>query len=112
MHESCARCGRKFNRDPGYLLGSIYFNYGVTAMIVLVAYFSLYFSELLTANQLLVALTAFSVVFPVWFFRYARALWMAFDEVFDPWPNEEERRMLNVGQAFLPDMNDSSGKKA
>ena len=92
MHEACAYCGRKFNRDPGYLLGSIYFNYGVTALIVLIAYFSLYFSELLTSRQLLVALTVFSVVFPTWFFRYARALWMAFDELFDPWPNDAERR--------------------
>jgi hypothetical protein len=66
------------------MLGSIYFNYGVTAIIVLVAYFSFYFSELLSANQLLALLTAFSVVFPLWFFRYARALWMAFDELFDP----------------------------
>jgi hypothetical protein len=31
-------------------------------------------------------------VFPLWFFRYARALWIAFDEKWDPWPNEEERR--------------------
>jgi uncharacterized protein (DUF983 family) len=84
MHENCAHCGRKFNRDPGYMLGSIYFNYGVTAMIVLVAYFSFYFSELLTPNQSLALLTAFSIVFPLWFFRYARALWMALDELFDP----------------------------
>lgn len=92
MHETCSQCGRKFNRDPGYMLGSIYFNYGVTAMIVVVAYFSLYFSELLSPRQRLVALAAFCVVFPTWFFRYARALWIAFDELFDPWPNDEERR--------------------
>ncbi|MEX2168809.1 MAG: DUF983 domain-containing protein [Pirellulales bacterium] len=92
MYERCGHCDRKFNRDPGYMLGSIYFNYGVTAMIVLVVYFSLYFSELLSPRQRLVALAAFCVVFPTWFFRYARALWMAFDELFDPWPNDEERR--------------------
>lgn len=81
-----------FERAPGYLLGSIYMNYGVTAFIVVAAYFSLYFSQSLTGNQLLVALTAFSVLFPVWFFRYARAIWIAFDERWDPWPNEEEAR--------------------
>ena len=37
MHETCANCGRRFNRDAGYLLGSIYFNYGVTAMLVVSA---------------------------------------------------------------------------
>lgn len=92
MHQRCESCGRKFDRAPGYLLGSIYMNYGVTAMIVVVAYFSLYFSETLTPRQLLWTLSAFSVAFPLWFFRYSRALWMAFDERWDPWPNEEEAR--------------------
>jgi uncharacterized protein (DUF983 family) len=92
MHDRCPACGRRFNRAPGYFLGSIYFNYGVTALLVVVLYFSLYFGEVFTGKQLLVALTAFSVVFPLWFFRYARALWLAFDERWDPWPNEEERR--------------------
>lgn len=92
MHDSCEACGRRFNRAPGYLLGSIYINYGVTAMLVVIAYFSLYFTDTLRGTPLLVLLTAFSVIFPLWFFRYARALWIAFDERWDPWPNEEERR--------------------
>jgi uncharacterized protein (DUF983 family) len=92
MDERCAECGRRFNRAPGYLLGSIYINYGLTALLVVVAYFSLYFGEVLSSDQLLVVLTAFILVFPLWFFRYARSLWIAFDERWDPWPNEEERR--------------------
>jgi uncharacterized protein (DUF983 family) len=92
MDERCAVCGRRFNRAPGYLLGSIYINYGVTALLVVVTYFSLYFGEVLDGKQLLVLLTAFSVVFPLWFFRYARSLWIAFDERWDPWPNEQEAR--------------------
>ncbi len=94
MHEECPACGRRFNRDAGYLLGSIYFNYGVTAMIVLVTYFSMFFKDVLTNGQRLAVLSAFAVLFPMWFFRYARALWMAFDERWDPWPNEEEVRQL------------------
>lgn len=92
MNDPCPDCGRKFNRAPGYLLGSIYFNYGVTALIVVVIYFSLYLTKTFTGRQLLWILTAFSVLFPLWFFRYGRALWIAFDERWDPWPNEEERR--------------------
>jgi uncharacterized protein (DUF983 family) len=92
MNARCPDCGRLFDRAPGYLLGSIYFNYGVTALLVVIVYFSLYFSETLNGKQLLVLLTAFSVVFPLWFFRYARGLWIAFDERWDPWPNEEEAR--------------------
>lgn len=92
MNDRCPVCGRRFNRAPGYLLGSIYVNYGVTALLVVVAYFSLYFSEVFSGRQLLWVLTAFSIVFPLWFFRYARSLWIAFDERWDPWPNEQEAR--------------------
>jgi hypothetical protein len=74
------------------LLGSIYINYGLTAMLVVVMYFGLYFGQVLEGQRLLFAMTAFAVVFPLWFFRFARALWIAFDERWDPWPNEEERR--------------------
>lgn len=91
MRDPCPHCGRAFDRAPGYFLGSIYFNYGVTAVLVVAVYFTCYFAEWLSANQLLAALSAFGVLFPLWFFRYARALWVAFDERFDPWPNEQER---------------------
>lgn len=92
MCDPCSVCGRKFDRAPGYLLGSIYFNYGVTAMLVVVVYFSLFLTETMSGRQLLYVLAAFILVFPLWFFRYARGLWIAFDELFDPWPNEQEER--------------------
>jgi uncharacterized protein (DUF983 family) len=94
MHETCPACGRRFNRGPGYLLGSIYFNYGVTATLVLIGYFAMFFGEVLADWQRLVVLSVFAAVFAMWFFRYARALWMAFDERWDPWPNEEEMRQI------------------
>jgi uncharacterized protein (DUF983 family) len=94
MHETCAACGRRFNRGPGYLLGSIYFNYGVTATLIIILYFAMFFSDVLTDAQRLVVLSLFAAGFASWFFRYARALWIAFDERWDPWPNEEEARML------------------
>jgi uncharacterized protein (DUF983 family) len=84
MHELCPACGRRHNRGPGFFLGSIYFNYGVTAALVVGIYFTCFFLELATSRQLLFGLLAFSAVFPLWFFRYARALWAAFDEYFDP----------------------------
>lgn len=94
MNDPCPHCGRRFDRAPGYLLGSIYFNYGITSLLVVITYFSLYFGAGMSGNRLLLLLGAFVFLFPVWFFRYARALWIAFDEQFDPWPNEEEARKL------------------
>ena len=94
MRDPCEHCGRKFARAPGYLLGSIYFNYGITALLVVILYFSMYFSKLLTGQTLLYVMAGFTLLFPLWFFRYARGLWIAFDELFDPWPNEQEAREL------------------
>jgi uncharacterized protein (DUF983 family) len=92
MNERCPQCGRLFNRAPGYLLGSIYMNYGLTAVLMMALYFGLTFSGVLQGTPLLIALTAFIVLFPLWFFRYARSLWIAFDERWDPYPNDEEAR--------------------
>lgn len=84
MHDACPHCARKFQRGPGFFLGSIYFNYGITALLVIVIFFACFFSEVLTDRQLLVAMSIFALVFPIWFFRYARSLWIAFDELWDP----------------------------
>ena len=94
MHECCASCGRRFSRGPGYLLGSIYFNYGATATLLIVLYFAMFFGDILSDGQRLVVLSLFAAGFATWFFRYARALWIAFDERWDPWPNEEEAREM------------------
>lgn len=102
MHDACQACGRRFNRDAGYLLGSIYFNYGVTALLVTILYFAMFFGEMLTDTQRLIVLTAFGILFPMWFFRYARALWIAFDEHWDPWPNESEIRQMESKRQQVP----------
>lgn len=94
MHDCCPVCGRKFNRAPGYFLGSIYFNYGVTAVLMIAGYFTVFFTQGSVSKAWLAALAAFTLLFPLWFFRYARTLWIGFDERLDPWPNEQERREL------------------
>jgi uncharacterized protein (DUF983 family) len=84
MRPKCDHCGLAFEREPGFFLGSIYVNYGLTAVLVTAGYFALFFSNTLTDPQRLWLLVAFSVVFPLWFFRYARSLWLGFDQLFDP----------------------------
>jgi len=98
MHEHCRRCGFRFERGPGYWLGSIYANYGLTALIVTAAYFALYFSEALSERAILWLLAVFCFGFPLWFFRYARGLWIALDVYFDP-PGSEEFDIENVSDA-------------
>src|SRR5690242_17219780 len=84
MRPQCEHCSLRFEREPGFFLGSIYANYGLTAVLVTAAYFALFFTNTLTDPQRLWSLVAFSVIFPLWFFRYARSLWLGFDQLFDP----------------------------
>jgi uncharacterized protein (DUF983 family) len=84
MRAACADCGLKFQREPGYFLGSIYFNYGITALLVTAAYLTLFLTTTIRPAVLMGVLLAFCLVFPLWFFRYARSLWLAMDHYFDP----------------------------
>lgn len=84
MPPVCSHCGWKFEREPGYFLGSIYFNYGLTAVITMVLFFGLYFGAGIDPNSMKWPLGVFCMLFPLWFFRYARALWLAFDTYWDP----------------------------
>jgi hypothetical protein len=84
MNSQCDHCGLKFDRGPGYFLGSIYINYGLTALLITAGYFAGFFLNLLSPDALLWTCTGFCVVFPLWFFRYARSLWLGLDHYFDP----------------------------
>jgi uncharacterized protein (DUF983 family) len=88
MHEKCPSCGAAFEREPGFFLGSIYVNYGLTALVVAIAYPLLMFNRVLSHNTLMWITLAFVLLFPLWFFRYARALWLGFDQYWDPRPGE------------------------
>ncbi len=81
----CDRCGYFFSRESGYFGGSIVIGYGVTILMVLFVgvlfgyVFGMGWSLTVLAAVLLVAL-----VFPIWFFRYARILWMCLDLYLNP----------------------------
>lgn len=84
MREQCDACDLPFDRGPGFYLGAIYFNYGLTAFLVMAAYLLAFSFTQIDPNLLVGLLLAFCVLFPLWFFRHARGLWLAFDEHFDP----------------------------
>ena len=84
MHETCAVCHRKYEREPGFFLGTIYFNYGLTSLISAIAYPVARFGFQCPQTPTVIAIVTFVVLFPVWFFRYARSLWLAFDHYVDP----------------------------
>lgn len=77
MNETCPQCGLKFEPEPGFYLGSIYANYAMTVLIATGAY--LYFVFVAGGNKDIViwCCAAFTVLFPLWFFRYARSIWLS-----------------------------------
>lgn len=83
MEAFCSTCGFKFERDPGYFLGSTYINYGLTTILTTWSYIMLHFVMGIDKKWLIPGLATFSIIFPLVFFRYARSLWLSFDCYFD-----------------------------
>lgn len=81
--ERCSHCQLRYERDPGYFLGSIYINYGLTAMAITVSYVVLHVGLGWTNRQLTFPLTGFCMLFPALAFRHTRALWLAMDCYWD-----------------------------
>jgi uncharacterized protein (DUF983 family) len=82
MIKRCDHCGLWFEREPGYFLGSIYFNYGLTVLIVTIIYLVPMFWLGRPVQWLIVPLVLFCLVFPLYFFRYSRCLFLSFDHYF------------------------------
>jgi uncharacterized protein (DUF983 family) len=84
MHPQCLNCALKFEREQGYFVGAIYLNYAATVLIALPGYFVLDVYAGLSLAQQLVLWVSFAVLFPLFFFRYSRSLWLSLDYFFNP----------------------------
>jgi len=84
MHERCAACGLVFEREQGYFVGAIYVNYAFTVGLTIAGFFLLdrWLAPSVTAQILL--WSAFGIVFPLFFFRYSRSLWLSVEYLFNP----------------------------
>lgn len=89
----CPVCHTEIEREDGYLIGSIYFNYGSTGVLMTLGYLIGRFYFHLPDRLVLPVLTAFAALYPLFFLRYARSSFMAFDQYFNPRaPGEESTR--------------------
>ena len=68
MQKKCPECGFRFEREPGYFLGSTYINYGVTTLLTTWTYLVLRFGFEVSRSAMIPGLAAFCVIFPVLFF--------------------------------------------
>ena len=83
-YDRCPVCALKYEREPGYFLGAMYFSYLLSIPPVLALVLLLWW---LTAWRFdLVLVAAFVAYLPVapLVTRFARVLWLYMDRYFDP----------------------------
>jgi len=77
MEPLCSSCRLDFRREPGYYVGAMYINYGLTAGVMLAVGVPL--ADQVPLPALSWPLGSFAILFPLWFFRYSRSLWLGLD---------------------------------
>ncbi len=84
-HQKCPGCGFYFSRESGFWAGSTYFGYGATVFVagavglILGLVFGLGWTLPVLAAVIVVA-----IVFSLWFFPYARVIWLSLDLYLNP----------------------------
>ena len=79
MHERCAACGFRYEREQGYFVGAIYLNYAATVAVAAGTVLLLDSIVGLSLAQQIVLGVALAALVPVLFFRYSRSLWLSVD---------------------------------
>lgn len=85
MNPTCPACGLKFEREPGYFLGAMYFSYAMAIPpLTLMTIFQKWMSpgRTMISCILVSALIFVPLVVPI--VRYSRVMWLHFDRFFDP----------------------------
>jgi hypothetical protein len=86
MRAACTACHLYFEREPGYFVGAIYINYGATVLLALAGFQVLDTLFELTLVQQLVLWVVFAGLFPLFFYRYSKSLWLSMDCWINPEP--------------------------
>ncbi len=85
MQSNCPVCELKFEREPGYFLGAMYFSYGMAIPpLTIMTIFQKWMSpeRSMTSCILVSTLIFLPMVVPI--VRFSRLLWLHFDRFFDP----------------------------
>lgn len=90
MLARCPVCHLRFEREQGYFVGAIYLNYAATVLAVLAGYFATEYFAKLSLGQHVVLWGGFALLFPVWFYRYSKSVWLALDYFVNPAGGEED----------------------
>jgi hypothetical protein len=83
MHRECPRCGLRYEREPGYFLGAMYFSYALAILAALPLCLTLLWLGVPAAANALAGAGVIALVSPL-VVRYSRVLWLHFDQRVDP----------------------------
>jgi hypothetical protein len=97
MYQECPNCHLRYERAPGYFLGSTYVNYGFITLSMTVMYMLLHYGAGISNQWLAPPLIAYCTIVPLILFRYARSYWLAMDCYFDPTNFDESQDYLVRG---------------
>jgi uncharacterized protein (DUF983 family) len=89
MRERCPRCGLLFEREQGFFLGAMVFNYTFTALIAgvvpcVILLAGLAYAPLRDQVRLFVAAVVAGLVLPLLFYRPSKSLWLMTYYLFVP----------------------------
>jgi uncharacterized protein (DUF983 family) len=84
MHPRCPHCALTFEREQGYFVGAIYINYAATTLLAIAGFLTLDYCVRLSLPLQLLLWGSFAILFPLFFFRYSRSLWLSLDYLFNP----------------------------
>jgi Ni,Fe-hydrogenase I cytochrome b subunit len=84
MYEKCPVCGLKYEREPGYFIGAMYFSYLISIPPGLLISLAIWRISHLSFNLVMIcAFVAYLPLVPA-VTRWARVVWMHVDRHFDP----------------------------
>lgn len=77
MEEHCAHCDFKYEKEPGYFIGAMYFSYGlvVAELAFTLAFSQFFFEEAFDMRILLIMLGQILLLAP-FNYRMSRVLWL------------------------------------
>jgi uncharacterized protein (DUF983 family) len=74
MFEKCSACSYRFEKEPGYFIGSLYISYALAVVEMLILFVcTIHF---ISINQLLILIAGALIAFSFFNFRYARIIWI------------------------------------
>jgi uncharacterized protein (DUF983 family) len=86
----CPSCSALFMREVGFFVGAIMVNVVATDFAIVALYLFGVLAVGADFENVLVALFAFALVFPIAFYHHSWSLWLAFDHLVETLPRHDQ----------------------